>query len=206
MVGNWTVELLDRQVVGPGVIALTITSPPGFDARPGQFVLVRARAIGGRHYTISSPDVEDRFEITVELAPDGQVATWLGKREPGDELEIEGPFGRTYYDGGDVVAIGGGSGTGAAVGVAERAVHAGSDAVLVGADTLVHERRLSELASTGTPVYFVTEDLASAIRATRAGGRVFVFGFRGFIDRVRTAAAEVGIDPDTFAFESYGTR
>lgn len=206
MTDNWRVEVQSRRVVGPGVIALTVTSPPGFEARPGQFVLVRTEDLGDRHYTISSPDVENRFEMTLDTAPDGQVATWLADRSPGDRLDIEGPFGRTYYDGGDVVAIGGGSGIGAAVGVAERALREGNDVTVVGADSLVHERRLSALAAAGASVFFVTTELTAAIEAARYRGRVFVFGFRGFIDRVRTAAAEAGADPDTFAYESYGTR
>jgi ferredoxin-NADP reductase len=54
--------------IGPDSIALDIETPDGFDARPGQFVKLSG---GGesRFYTISSPDVDGTFEVTIEVDP-----------------------------------------------------------------------------------------------------------------------------------------
>lgn len=206
MAGEWSVEVLGRHQVGPGVIAVRLTSPPGFSARPGQFELVRGPGVGGRHYTISSPDAREHFELTVDLASGGEVAAWLAEVSSGDTIGVEGPFGRTYYDDGDAVAIGGGSGIGAAVGVAERAIECGNAATVVVAESLVHEPRLSALAAAGARVFVVTDRLEPAIAAVPNGVPGYVFGFRDFIDRVRAALDATGIDPDVLAYESYGTR
>lgn len=202
----WSVELLDRTAVGPGVVALTLASPPGFKARPGQFVRLRAPGLGGRHYTVSSPDSDGTFELTVDVTAGEWIADWLAAHPMGTAVEVEGPFGRTYYDSGDALAIGGGSGIGAAVGVAERADAEGDETALVAAGGPVHEARLASLAADGVPVYRVSDGLAAAIRACHTGQAAYVFGFRGFIDRVRAAVEAAGVNPDRFAYESYGTR
>ena len=88
--------------VGPDTISMTFGTPEGFDADPGEFVLVRATVDGeelARHYTLSSPTVEDAFEITVGIDPDGDLTPWLAEREPGDTLDVEGPFGNVTYEG-----------------------------------------------------------------------------------------------------------
>lgn len=206
MTDGSAVELLRRQPVGPGVIALEMATPSGFEAQPGQFVLVHAGGVGGRHYTISSPDAEDSFEITVDVSNESAMSNWLADRTPTDVIDIAGPFGQTFYDGGDAVAIGGGSGIGAAVGVAERARRDRNDVTLIAADRLVHEERLSRLAAGGAAVYFVERELRAALGEAKRDSQVFVFGFRDFVDRVRTAATRAGFDPDAFAIESYGRR
>lgn len=206
MVVEQTVNVVARRVVGPGMVALELESPAGFEAQPGQFVLVRSRGRGGRHFTISSLDVADTFEITIEVTSDGQLSPWLAKRTPGDTVHIEGPFGRTYFDGGAAVAMGSGSGIGAAVGVAERAIRDGEEASVVAASPLAHEARLAALAAGGATVFVVSNGLDDAVAATAGSAPVYVFGFRGFIDRVRTALAEGGYDPDAPSYESYGHR
>jgi ferredoxin-NADP reductase len=89
--------------VGEDAIAIDFESPDGFEARPGQFVKVALPIDEGtngdgedgdettesRFYTISSPDVRDTFEITVEIDPDGKAAN--KGLQPGDViLEVAG--------------------------------------------------------------------------------------------------------------------
>lgn len=206
------VTIRDVREVGPGTIALDVATPNGFDALPGQFVLVRATPDDeeiARHYTISSPTVAETFEITIGVDPDGDLTPWLAAREPGDTVRIEGPFGNVTYDAaddGDVVAIGGGPGIGPAIGVGEAAMDAGhSVAVVYEADDPAHADRLDALASRGGTVHVVGEDdLAEAVASVATTGQVYVFGFQTFVDRVLPVLEEAGVDPANARVESFG--
>lgn len=206
--------------VGPNTVAVDLETPPGFDALPGQFVLVRAEVDGEsyeRHYTISSSDVEEEFEMTVGVDPEGSLSPWLAERENGDTLRIEGPFGNVAYDAasdGDVVVVAGGPGVGPAVGIAEAAVAADHDAAVVYEDDApAHEDRLNALAAAGADVVIVEEpDFAEAIAAIagrvvdggESGEGAYVFGFREFCERALDALAAAGVDRDAVAVESFG--
>lgn len=210
------VDVIDVRNVGGDTIALTLSSPPSFDPKPGQFVLVTADIEGSehsRHYTMSSPTAEETFELTVEVDPDGTLSGWLADRRPGDHLTIKGPFGRIFYDGeSTVVAIGGGPGIGAALGVAERAHATGNTTGLIAhreSGAIPHLSRLSTLARDGHPVAVTrsTETLGAAVTQllTDAPDAVpFVFGFRPFVEAVRTAIDDAGIDPERARIENYG--
>jgi 3-phenylpropionate/trans-cinnamate dioxygenase ferredoxin reductase subunit len=130
------------ETVGTDTIALTLESPPGFDARPGQFVQLAATIDGEevtRHYTLSSPGVsaseasggssdesdgaDETFETTVEVDPEGTLGPHLADLDPGETVAVAGPFGDAYYEGEDaVVVLAGGPGVGPAVGIGERAI------------------------------------------------------------------------------------
>lgn len=215
-----SIEVLEIRAVGPDMVALELESPAGFEALPGQFILVRGPqgAVGatdrdqegieaaGRHYTVSSPNTTDSFEITIEVDPDGTLTPWLASRSPGDTIHIEGPFGRTYYEAGDVAVIAGGPGIGPAVGIGERAVQAGSDTIVVSRAPLAHEHRLADLSIAGGTVVVVTTDLADAVRMAGEYPQILVFGFREFLERVRSAMEGVGMDPDSADYENFGPR
>ena len=62
-------------------VAIDVESPEGFDAQPGQFVKLTFDVDGeeaSRFYTISSPNVEETFELTIEIDPDGEVGPMPG--------------------------------------------------------------------------------------------------------------------------------
>ena len=73
--------------IGPDDIAIDIETPDGFEARPGQFVKLTGDG-ESRFYTISSPDVDGSFEVTVEVDPEGTLGPWLAAREPDDTVGI----------------------------------------------------------------------------------------------------------------------
>lgn len=204
------VEIVDVSEVGPDTVALAVKAPSGFDARPGQFVQVRGSVDGEsvtRHYSISSPRVTDAFELTVGVDPDGTLSLWLADAAPGDTVEVDGPFGRVYYDGEKrVVILGAGPGIGAAVGVAERVLAEGGDAALVyPTDEVVHEARLSGLAAGGADVYVVDEgDFGKAVAAALGRGRTFIYGFTPFVEAAKAAIADAGGDPDEAKVENFG--
>jgi 3-phenylpropionate/trans-cinnamate dioxygenase ferredoxin reductase subunit len=198
--------------VGPDAIAIDFETPSGFDARPGQFVRVMVDVDGEeaiRSYTVSSPTVDDTFEITVGIDPQGTVAPRLATLERGDTVELAGPYGNTYYEGEDrVVVVAGGPGVGPAVGIAERALADGHEAAVVYRDTApVHQRRLDALADAGAIVHVLGDDdaLAPAVAdATADGGQVFVYGFADFLSDATDAIVEAGGDPDEAKVENFG--
>ena len=210
------VTVREVRTVGPDTVALEVETPAGFDALPGQFVLVRAEVDGeeyARHYTISSPGIDETFEITVGVDPEGSLSPWLADREAGDRLQAEGPFGTISYDAGedgDVVVVAGGPGVGPAVGVGEAAVGAGHDAAVVYEDDApAHEERLAGLAAAGSEVAILGDaDLADAIGSVVEGegnsDQWYVFGFDEFVRRAQSALEDAGVDPDDVLVENFG--
>jgi ferredoxin-NADP reductase len=196
--------------VGTRTVALELETPEGFDAEPGQFLLVRATVDGVEetgYYTLSSPDVQGTMEVTVEYVPEGTLAPWLAERSAGDEIEIEGPFGDVRYTGeGDAVVLAEGPGIGPAVGIAERARREGHDATVVfWGEEPPHRERLDALEDDGATI-LVVESLRDASDAlVRAGdATVYVFGFESFVRDAKTVAEGVGVDD--IRAESFGAR
>ncbi|WP_435067176.1 ferredoxin--NADP reductase [Haloplanus sp. C73] len=196
--------------VGTRTVALELETPEGFDADPGQFLLVRATVDGVEetgYYTLSSPDTEGTLEITVEYVPEGTLAPWLAERTPGDTLEIEGPFGDVQYTGdGDAVVVAEGPGIGPAVGIAERARRADHDATIVfWGEEPPHRDRLDALEADGATVLLVESlDEAADTLADAGDATVYVFGFESFVRDAKTVAEAVGVDD--LQAESFGPR
>jgi 3-phenylpropionate/trans-cinnamate dioxygenase ferredoxin reductase subunit len=198
--------------VGPDTIAVDFDSPPGFEARPGQFVKLVMRVDGEtepRFYTISSPDVDETFEVTVGIDPDGEVSPQLRELAAGDELTVAGPFGNAYYENEPrVVVLAGGPGVGPAVGIAERALADGGEAAVVYRDdAVVHEGRLAALADAGADVFVLgpADSLTGAVAdALRDGEQVFVYGFADFLDDATSAIEAAGGDPEAAKVENFG--
>lgn len=210
-----TVTVTDVTAVGPETIAIEFESPDGFRAQPGQFVKLLATVDGeeyARFYTLSSPDVIDTFEITVEIdsAESGPFSDHLAALTAGDTIDMSGPFGSDYYeDEHRVVVLAGGPGVGPAVGIGERA-HADGNAVhlVYRAATPVHETRLSELDAAGASVSITTdEEFAAAVdEAITAADdeQVFVYGFDEFVTAATAAIEAAGGDPDDAKVENFG--
>lgn len=203
------VEIAALSEVGPGTVAVEVKTPPGFDARPGQFLQVRGTVDGEvvtRHYTVSSPRVTDTLQFTVGVDPEGDLSPWLADRSVGETIEIDGPFGRVYYDDERrVVVLASGPGIGAALAVAERALMEGNDAALVYlTDAAVHERRLSGLAVAGAEVYLVGEPRFLDAVAAAGEGQIFVYGFAPFVETAEAAIAAAGGDPAEAKVENFG--
>ncbi|ELY46227.1 FAD-dependent oxidoreductase [Natronorubrum tibetense] len=210
--------------VGPGTVALELETPEGFDALPGQFVLLRAVPgaenqtsgdhdeddIVMRHYTLSSPAVGETFEITVGIDPDGDLSPWLADLEGGETVHIEGPFGTITYEGDeDVVAVAGGPGVGPAVSIAQAAHESGHDAVVVYQDDEpAHVDRLEALEDAGADVVILEADdsdgLAEAIESHRTDGQLYAFGFEDFVRFVADTIDEDGGDSDEALIENFG--
>ncbi|MFW6376442.1 MAG: ferredoxin--NADP reductase [archaeon] len=208
------VVVRDVRTVGDDAVALELETPGEFDALPGQFVRVLGRAEEtdddpiGRYYTLSSPTVEETFEITVAVDPDGDLSPWLADRRPGDSVRIQGPFGDVAYDDeGDVLVLAAGPGVGAALGIGERAIDRGHAATIVYRDdSPIHEDRLDALSKAGASVRVLgpDDDLEAAIPDALEASEPYVFGFQDFVETAAKALESVGIDPADAHVESFG--
>ena len=212
-----TVAVVGVESVGSDTIAIEFESPEGFDARPGQFVKLTGTADGeefSRFYTISSPDAEGSFELTVgvDLDEAGAFSRHLMDLEPGDELDVAGPFGRSYYESESrVVILAGGPGVGPAVGIGEAAIADGNEVAIVYQyeGTPAHETRLEELRDASALVTLIDESEALADHADEIitggdGEQVFVYGFSEFVGEAELALTDADVDPGDAKIENFG--
>jgi 3-phenylpropionate/trans-cinnamate dioxygenase ferredoxin reductase subunit len=209
-----TVTVAAVRAVGPDAVAIEFDSPDGFEARPGQFVKLGTEVDGeheSRFYTISSPDVTDTFDVTVEIDPDGTLGPLLADLDAGDTLTLSGPYGNAYYeDDPRVVVLAGGPGVGPALGIARRALDDGGEAAIVYRDdTPLHEADLDGLDADGATVHVLdeTEDMSAAVTEVVTGAdgeQVFVYGFADFLDAATSAIEAAGGDSDQAKVENFG--
>jgi ferredoxin-NADP reductase len=200
--------------VGPDAIALDIETPDGFTAQPGQFVKLTGDLDGeteSRFYTISSPDVGGTFEVTIGIDPEGTLGPWLAGREPGDTVQVMGPFGNDYYeDEPRVVVLAGGPGIGPAVGIAERALADGGEAAVVyHDDEPMHVDRLAALEEGGAQVFVLDSEAAVAaavadVLTGNDGEQLFVYGFADFLDVALAAIDAAGGESEAAKVENFG--
>jgi ferredoxin-NADP reductase len=68
-----------------------------FDYQPGQFISMDVQIDGKecvRSYSIaSSPHHDNRFDLCLNIVPDGLVSPWLFHLKPGEPIRFQGPFG-----------------------------------------------------------------------------------------------------------------
>ncbi|GGI97613.1 oxidoreductase [Halobellus salinus] len=209
-----TVAVTAVRDAGPQTIAIEFEAPAGLDAEPGQFLKLTGVVNGeeyARFYTLSSPGVDDTFEITVGIDPEeaGPFSEFLLELGAGDTIDIAGPFGRSFYEGEPrAVVLAGGPGVGPAVGIGEAAVADGNEvAIVYRTDAPAHQDRLEALRDTGASVVVTDGDIDEHVAAavgTDAAEQVFVYGFEGFIDDASAALDAAGVDPDDAKAENFG--
>lgn len=206
----------DVREVGADAVAIDVSTPEGFSALPGQFVKLSTTLDGevvGRFYTVSSPDTEGVFELTVGYDPEegGEFSEYLLSLRAGDSITITGPFGNNHYEGEDrVVVLAGGPGIGPAVAIAERALaDGGTVAIVYRDDEPLHEDRLAALAAAGADVFILTEetgltDAVSDVYTGASGEQIFIYGFGEFLAEAETAIEAAGGDTDALKAENFG--
>ena len=209
-----TVTVTETENVGADTVSITFETPDGFAAAPGQFVKLSAEVDGesyARFYTLSSPDVVETFEITIEIDPDesGPFSELLAELSAGDEIEMTGPFGSDYYEGEPrVVVLAGGPGIGPAVGIGERAVADGGEvAIVYQDDDPAHEDRLAALRKAGANVTITDGDISESVDSALAGEadeQLFIYGFATFVEEATDAIETAGGDPAAAKVENFG--
>jgi ferredoxin-NADP reductase len=119
--GRWqiaTVASVKQET--PSVKSFRLTVPMWMPHLPGQHYDVRLTAPDGyqaqRSYSIaSSPLSEGEIELTIDCLLDGEVSPYFHDVvEPGDQIEVRGPFASYFVwhgtEPGPVLLVGGGSG------------------------------------------------------------------------------------------------
>lgn len=204
------------ETVGRDTYALRFHAPEGFTAEPGQFVKLGTEIDGesiARFYTLSSPTVDDTFEVTVGIDPEegGEFSAFLADAEAGTEMTLSGPFGDQHYAGESrAVVVAGGPGVGPAVAIAERALDDGAEAAIVYRDDDVsHADRLDELRARGATIRILDADepLDEAVGELLTGDdgeTVFVYGFAALVADAKAAIDAAGGDPDAAKVENFG--
>jgi len=90
-----TVKELIQETPSVVVVRLIIEQP--LDHKPGQFVGVQIEIDGKilrKPYSIaSSPNTKDHIDLCIKVVKGGQVSTSMANLKPGDELEVNGPWG-----------------------------------------------------------------------------------------------------------------
>lgn len=206
-----TVRITAVTHVGPETVAVELETPPSFDPQPGQFVKLSAYVDGehvSRFYTLSSPDAEDTFEVTIAIEPDATLGPWIADAD-GASVEIEGPYGRAFYEGEQqVLVVAGGPGIGPAVGIGERAIAEDHDVRIVyRAREPAHEPRLTALEAEGATVVITDGALDGPVAEQYRHGRdqqVFVYGFQEFVTDALAALEAAGADPGEAKVENFG--
>lgn len=207
-----TIERVQR--IGPDGIAVELTAPESFDAAPGQFINITADVDGeevSRVYTISSPDVQNTFEITVGVDHDGTLSPWLADADAGTTVELSGPYGNAYYEGeSEVLVLAGGPGIGPAIAIAERVTKEdGRPTVIYRDETPFHHDRLRELDENGASVRILDADdpLENSVNQTYGENpdqQVFIYGFDEFVTDAETAIAAVDGELGAAKVENFG--
>ena len=199
--------------VGPDTVAIELASPDGFSAAPGQFVKLTTTLDGddeSRFYTVSSPDTDETFELTVGYDPEdgGAFSEYLLGLTDDDTVTVTGPFGSDFYEGESrSLVLAGGPGVGPAVGIAEAALRDGNEVTVVYRDDApVHEERLSAVAAAGGEVYVLADDseVDDAVAESYDDQQVFVYGFADFLDLATAAVETAGGSTEDAKVENFG--
>lgn len=201
-------KVLAVETVAPDTLTITLQTPAGFAASPGQFVRIEAE-VGGEtrsgYYALSSPEVTDAFEITVQFGTDEALGAWLSGCESGETIGIDGPYGGIQYTGDEeVTVVADEAGIGSAIGIAERARRADRTvAVVYRTDRPIYESRLGRVQANGGTVTVVEEStrLADALATIPDDRPCYVFGSAEFAADVRAALREADYEPEGVTFE-----
>lgn len=193
------------------MLTITLETPTGFTASPGQFVRIKAEVAGTNrsgYYALSSPEVTDAFEVTVQFDADEALGAWLSGCESGEAIDFDGPYGNVRYTGDeDVTIVADGPGIGSAVGIAERARRAGRTvAVVYRTDRPIYKSRLGRVQARGGKVAIVEESagLADALNTVPDDRPCYVFGSDEFASDVRAALRNTDYEPGHVTFEDTG--
>ncbi|RNJ26552.1 FAD-dependent oxidoreductase [Halosegnis longus] len=198
--------------VGPDTVAIDLDTPADFEGKPGQFVKLSTIIDGeqeARFYTISSPDTEETFELTVGYDPEdgGDFSEYLLSLDAGNAVTVTGPFGSDFYEGESAsLVLAGGPGVGPAVGIAEAAVRAGNDVTVVYFDDEpVHAERLDALAADAEVHVVDDEDgFRDAVAASFDDQQLFVYGFADFLELAEDAIEDAGGSFEDAKVENFG--
>ncbi len=192
---------------------LVFDRPEGFDYTPGQGVELALLKDGwedkGRPFTpVSLPD-EPALEFVIKSYHDHHgVTDQIGKMEPGDKVEMKGPFG-ALSDKGPGVFIAGGAGITPMIAILRKRLH--DHGTLAGSTLLFANKTESDIIwrdrferMKGLKAVFVVDEAGAGVPQQRldrdylrqfvdADSRCYLCGPPPMMDAVRTALHDLGV-------------
>lgn len=225
--GRWqiaTVVSIKRET--GSVKSFRLRLPEWVPHLPGQHYDVRLTAPDGyraqRSYSVaSSPLDAGEIELTIDRLPEGEVSAYFHEVvEPGDRVEVRGPFASWFVWRGEepVLLVGGGSGVVPLMSMLRHrrrtapdlplrlvySVRSPDDVIyapeLGGETTLRYTRRAP--AGWAGPVGRIDGELIT--RAAFGSGLAFVCGSHGFVEAAVGLLLEAGYRPDQIRTERFG--
>ncbi|MGE0296356.1 MAG: 2Fe-2S iron-sulfur cluster-binding protein [Pseudonocardia sp.] len=211
--------------LGPGTVLLSVDCGRPMPYLAGQFVILELPDGTRRAYSMAREPgraPSSRIEMLVREKPGGSASSWLfGAAAPGAPIVVEGPYGRAFVQSPadrPVVCVGGGSGLGPVLAIAERCLTEAPRrpvALFVGArneEDVVLLDRLTRLHQRGGEVVVAVEkddpdagprpwgptrpglvtDVLAAERADLTGEDVYAAGPDGMIDAFLAAFVRTG--------------
>ncbi|MDF3320041.1 2Fe-2S iron-sulfur cluster binding domain-containing protein [Rhodococcus sp. C3V] len=188
-----TSRLLGREALSPDTALFTLDFSSPIDFLPGQFMLLESPDGVRRAYSMAHPAAGNdctTVEFIIRAKPGGAASSWLfDKVQVGDEILVEGPYGRAYAQSGSerpALCIAGGTGLAPILAITEELLVENQTRpvdLYIGArmarDVVLHDRlaRLNELGarvavSVEDPDFAVNEPSGWAMFAASRVGRV----------------------------------
>jgi len=89
-------KVLEKRSLGSDIFILRLERK-GMIFLPGQYIHlgIPGQRIS-REYSIYSSIDDDSLEVLFKRIPAGALTPWLSEREPGDTIELQGPFGEFF--------------------------------------------------------------------------------------------------------------
>jgi ferredoxin-NADP reductase len=226
--GRWqiaTVDAIKRET--PTVKSFTLALPMWMPHLPGQHYDVRLTAPDGyqaqRSYSIASSPLDSGVvELTIDRLADGEVSPYFHDVvEPGDQVEVRGPFASYFVWRGErpVLLVGGGSGVVPLMAMLRHRRRTMPDAPMRlvysvrTATDVIYEDELgdeTELTFTREPPQgwaghtgHIDPGLIDGGFAA-AGGLVFACGSNGFVEAASRLALDAGFEPRAIRTERFG--
>lgn len=97
--------VVSNTLIAPDITHLILQIPEDFHFAAGQYVQIRIeapqipRGFEFRAYSVASdPNVPGTLELAIRRVPNGLGSPWLHARQPGDMVQITGPYGEWRLD------------------------------------------------------------------------------------------------------------
>lgn len=208
------------------VLAIPDALAPAFAYTAGQFVTCRATLAGepvARCYSMSSsPDVGDRFTVTVKRVPGGKLSNWMiDTLAAGDRIEVSAPAGRFGLSdsAAPIVAFAGGSGITPILSIVKSALAKSSREIALvyanrDARSIIFERELERLreASGGrlsvhhhldSERGFLDAAACAALVGERAHAEFYLCGPGPFMQAVEAGLEQRGVARERIHMERF---
>ena len=225
--GKWQIATVADVVVESRTAkTFTLEVPKWLDYCPGQHYDVRLTAPDGytaqRSYSIASAPLErGLIELTIDRLDEGEVSPYFHDVvEPGDQVEVRGPFASYFVWRGEgpVLLIGGGSGIVPLMSMLRHRRRTMPDMPMTlvysvrGPEDVIYAGELGDdalltftrEAPEGWNGHTGRIDAALLDGAADASGVAFICGSNGFVEAASSLVLEAGFDPRRVRTERFG--